>query len=55
MSHNDTGLNYSDLLNTIGQCKLRKKILTWKECGTFIGSRVIFDDKIQNSLFDGII
>ena len=30
MSRNDTGIDCSDLDNTIVQCKLRKNTLTWK-------------------------
>jgi len=33
-SRNDTGIDCSDLDNSIVQCKLRKNSLTWKECGT---------------------
>jgi hypothetical protein len=30
MTRHDTGIDCSDLLNTIVQCKLRKNTLTWK-------------------------
>ena len=43
MSRNDTGIDCSDLENSIVQCKLRKHSLTWKECATFFGSQVIFN------------
>ena len=42
MSRNDTGIDCSDLENTIVQCKLRKGSLGWKECSTFFGSQNIF-------------
>ncbi len=44
MSRNDTGIDCSNLIDTIVQCKLRKNQLTWGECGTFFGSQNIFDD-----------
>jgi superfamily II DNA or RNA helicase len=44
MSKNDTGVDASNLKDTIVQCKLRKDTLTWKECSTFFGSNVITDD-----------
>ena len=44
----DTGIDCSDLLNTIVQCKLRKDSLTQgKECGTFFGSQVIFNEELK--------
>jgi len=50
MSRNDTGIDCSDLLNTIVQCKLRKNSLTWKECSTFFGSQVIFSCELKKSI-----
>ena len=50
MSRNDTGIDCSDLLNTIVQCKLRKNTLNWKDCSTFFGSQVIFSDQLQQSI-----
>ena len=47
MSRNDTGIDCSDLLNTIVQCKLRKNTLTWKECSTFFGSQVIYSIELK--------
>ncbi len=44
MSRNDTGIDCSNLIDTIVQCKLRKNQLTWGECGTFFGSQNVFDD-----------
>ncbi len=44
MSKTDTGIDCSDLIDTIVQCKLRSKYLNWGECGTFFGSQVIWDD-----------
>ena len=50
MSRNDTGIDCSDLLNTIVQCKLRKNTLTWKECSTFFGSQVIFSSELKKPI-----
>jgi type I site-specific restriction endonuclease len=50
MSRNDTGIDCSDLLNTIVQCKLRKNTLTWKECSTFFGSQVIFSSDLKKPI-----
>jgi superfamily II DNA or RNA helicase/tRNA(Ser,Leu) C12 N-acetylase TAN1 len=47
MSRNDTGIDCSDLINTIVQCKLRKHSLTWKECSTFFGSINIFNTELN--------
>jgi hypothetical protein len=47
MSRNDTGIDCSDLINTIVQCKLRKNTLTWKECSTFFGSQNIFNTELN--------
>lgn len=47
MSQNDTGIDCSDMINTIVQCKLRKDNLGWSECGTFFGSRDIYDKEQQ--------
>ena len=50
MSRNDTGIDCSDLLNTIIQCKLRKNSLTWKECATFFGSQNIYDKELKKPI-----
>ena len=50
MTRNDTGIDCSDLLNTIVQCKLRKNTLTWKECSTFFGSQVIFSSELKKPI-----
>jgi len=50
MSHNDTGIDCCDLLNTIVQCKLRSKTLTWGECGTFFGSQNIFSQELGKTI-----
>ena len=50
MTRNDTGIDCSDLLNTIVQCKLRKNTLTWKECCTFFGSQVIFSTELKKPI-----
>jgi antitoxin component HigA of HigAB toxin-antitoxin module len=50
MTRNDTGIDCSDLDNTIVQCKLRKNTLTWKECSTFFGSQVIFNSELKKPI-----
>jgi superfamily II DNA or RNA helicase len=50
MSRNDTGIDCSDLDNTIVQCKLRKNNLNWKECSTFFGSQNIFCNELKKSI-----
>jgi len=50
MSRDDTGIDCSDLDNTIVQCKLRKNTLTWKECSTFFGSQVIFSSELKKPI-----
>ncbi len=50
MSRNDTGIDGSDMDKTIVQCKLRTNNLTWKECGTFFGSRVIFSNELNKPI-----
>jgi len=50
MSRNDTGIDCSDLLDTIVQCKLRKNTLTWKECSTFFGSQNIFNSELNKPI-----
>ena len=50
MSRNDTGIDCSDLLNSIVQCKLRKNTLNWKECSTFFGSQVIFSSELNKPI-----
>jgi superfamily II DNA/RNA helicase len=44
MSKNDTGIDACNLIDTIVQCKLRQKSLTWKECSTFFGSLMYRDE-----------
>jgi len=50
MSRNDTGIDCSDLLNTIVQCKLRKNSLIWKECSTFFGSQNIYSTEFKKAI-----
>jgi len=50
MSRNDTGIDCCDLTNTIVQCKLRSKTLTWGECGTFFGSQNIFSQELGKTI-----
>ena len=44
MSKNDTGIDACNLLDTIVQCKLRDKSLSWGECSTFFGSNISTND-----------
>lgn len=50
MSRNDTGIDCSDLHDTIVQCKLRKNKLSWKECATFFGSQNIFNNELDKTI-----
>jgi superfamily II DNA or RNA helicase len=50
LSRNDTGIDLSNLTDTIVQCKLRNKSLNWKECSTFFGSQIIFDNEINKKI-----
>jgi superfamily II DNA or RNA helicase len=50
MSRNDTGIDLSNLTDTIVQCKLRNKSLNWKECSTFFGSQIIFDNELNKKI-----
>ena len=49
MTKNDTGIDCSNLIDTIVQCKLRKDTLTWKECATFFGSQNIFNKELKET------
>jgi len=50
MSRNDTGIDCSDLENSIVQCKLRKNSLTWKECSTFFGSQNVYNEELKQAI-----
>jgi superfamily II DNA or RNA helicase len=50
MTKNDTGIDCSNLIDTIVQCKLRKDTLTWKECATFFGSQNIFNEELNETI-----
>jgi len=50
MSRNDTGIDCSDLINTIVQCKLRGKSLRWEECSTFFGSQNIYCNELKKPI-----
>ena len=39
MSKNDTGIDLCNMIDSIVQCKLREKQLSWKECSTFFASQ----------------
>jgi superfamily II DNA or RNA helicase len=50
LSQIDTGIDASDLDNTIVQCKLRKKILNYLDCSTFFGSQNMYDKTINKTI-----
>jgi superfamily II DNA or RNA helicase/CHASE3 domain sensor protein len=50
LSKYDTGIDASDLKDTIVQCKLRDKTLNWKECSTFFGSQNIYCEKENKTI-----
>lgn len=50
LSQSDTGIDCSDLENTIVQCKLRKNNLTWSECSTFFASQNIYDKNKKETI-----
>jgi len=50
LTRNDTGIDFCDLIDTIGQCKLRKGSLTWKECSTFVASQNIYDKLLKKTI-----
>jgi superfamily II DNA or RNA helicase len=43
----DTGIDCSNLTDSIVQCKLRKEILSWKDCATFIAHKTSFNEETQ--------
>ena len=47
LTKNDSGIDASNLIDTIVQCKLRKNNLSWKECSTFFGSITTFDIELN--------
>jgi superfamily II DNA or RNA helicase len=47
LSQSDTGIDASNLIDTIVQCKLRKNNLNLKECSTFFASQNTFDNNIN--------
>ncbi len=47
MTRNDTGIDFCNLIDTIGQCKLRTDKLNWSECSTFFASN-FYRDKTDN-------
>ena len=50
MTRNDTGIDCSNLIDTIVQCKLRKDTLNWKECATFFGSQNLFNEELNKTI-----
>lgn len=55
MSRSDTGIDCCDIVNTIVQCKLRKDILNWKDCSTFLAVKIFFVRLKRKQLLDGQI
>ena len=47
LTKNDSGIDCCNLIDTIVQCKLREKTLSWKECSTFFGSNISIDNNKQ--------
>ena len=43
----DTGIDCSNLTDSIVQCKLRKETLSWKDCATFIAHKTLFNEETQ--------
>ena len=50
MTRNDTGIDCSNLIDTIVQCKLRKDTLTWKECSTFFASQNLYNEELNETI-----
>ena len=50
MSKNDTGIDLCNLEDTIVQCKLRNKSLSWTDCSTFFGSQNMFSEELQKTI-----
>lgn len=43
LSRNDSGVDFLNMNNAIGQCKLRSASLTFQDCATFLASQNFFD------------
>ena len=50
MSIRDTGIDLSDMKDTIVQCKLRSSSLSYTEVTTFFASQVIYDDTLKTNI-----
>jgi len=50
LTQQDTGIDCCNLIDTIVQCKLRKKSLNWGECGTFFGLQNIRDKNTNKTI-----
>ena len=50
LTKNDSGIDASNLIDTIVQCKLRKNNLSWKECSTFFASQNIYCEKQDKTI-----
>jgi len=57
LTKNDTGIDASNLEDTIVQCKLRAQSLTWNDCSTFFGSQVGINEQTNKKkiLFENMI
>jgi len=55
LSRYDTGIDCSNLTDTIVQCKLRKKTLTLLDCATFFASQNIYDNYKTIIRWDNLI
>jgi hypothetical protein len=50
MTRNDTGIDASNLIDTIVQCKLRTGALCWRDCSTFFASQTLFDEELGKTI-----
>jgi predicted helicase len=50
LSHNDSGIDICDEKDTIVQCKLRSRTLTWNECSTFFASQNMYCDEQKKTI-----
>ncbi len=49
MSRHDTGIDASNMRDTIVQCKLRKESLNLRECATFLSSQNFFNEQTEKT------
>jgi len=50
MTQQDTGIDCCNLVDTIVQCKLRKDLLTWRDCATFFASQNIGSENKESKI-----